>query len=331
MRARVMTGGALLLGLALLPAHGACARRRRPVSPVIVTVAAGRQRAVQDHPGSGDVGAVGESGGTGRHPHQARHLPGTRLHPAREAVLPPRRRRRRDHHHQLQSAREHGRARRQAHRDVPHADRHRGRGRLRGGAPHVRERRRPGRPGAGDPASTRTGPSSASAASSAGRTRSSSTAAGCTSTAATSPGTWTSSSARPRRTSTTAGSTCCRDGYITAASTQTDQPYGFVFRRARITGRAGREGLPRPAVARLLGHGVPRLGDVGGGAARRAGRTGTCRRARRRRATGSSGSAGDGRRARGARAVGEAAVRSRGAGADAGSRARRPDGWNPVR
>ena len=30
-----------------------------------------------------------------------------------------------------------------------------------------------------------------------------------------------------------------RDGYITAASTQTDQPYGFVFRRARITGEAG--------------------------------------------------------------------------------------------
>ena len=30
-----------------------------------------------------------------------------------------------------------------------------------------------------------------------------------------------------------------RDGYITAASTQTDQPYGFVFRRARITGEPG--------------------------------------------------------------------------------------------
>ena len=30
-----------------------------------------------------------------------------------------------------------------------------------------------------------------------------------------------------------------RDGYITAASTQADQPYGFVFRRARITGEPG--------------------------------------------------------------------------------------------
>jgi pectinesterase len=30
-----------------------------------------------------------------------------------------------------------------------------------------------------------------------------------------------------------------RDGYITAASTQVDQPYGFVFRRARITGEPG--------------------------------------------------------------------------------------------
>jgi pectinesterase len=30
-----------------------------------------------------------------------------------------------------------------------------------------------------------------------------------------------------------------RDGYIAAASTQVDQPYGFVFRRARITGEPG--------------------------------------------------------------------------------------------
>ena len=30
-----------------------------------------------------------------------------------------------------------------------------------------------------------------------------------------------------------------RDGYITAASTQVDQPYGFVFRRARITAEPG--------------------------------------------------------------------------------------------
>lgn len=30
-----------------------------------------------------------------------------------------------------------------------------------------------------------------------------------------------------------------RDGYITAASTQADQPYGFVFRRARVTGEPG--------------------------------------------------------------------------------------------
>jgi pectinesterase len=30
-----------------------------------------------------------------------------------------------------------------------------------------------------------------------------------------------------------------RDGYITAASTQADQPFGFVFRRARITGEPG--------------------------------------------------------------------------------------------
>lgn len=32
---------------------------------------------------------------------------------------------------------------------------------------------------------------------------------------------------------------CLRDGYITAASTPPDQPYGFVFRRCRITGEPG--------------------------------------------------------------------------------------------
>lgn len=32
---------------------------------------------------------------------------------------------------------------------------------------------------------------------------------------------------------------CLRDGYITAASTPADQPYGFVFHRCRITGESG--------------------------------------------------------------------------------------------
>lgn len=40
---------------------------------------------------------------------------------------------------------------------------------------------------------------------------------------------------------------CLRDGYITAASTPRDQPYGLVFRRCRITGEPGaRTYLGRP-------------------------------------------------------------------------------------
>ena len=46
-------------------------------------------------------------------------------------------------------------------------------------------------------------------------------------------------SARRRRGSRIADIYCLRDGYITAASTPADQPFGFVFANCKITGESG--------------------------------------------------------------------------------------------
>ena len=55
---------------------------------------------------------------------------------------------------------------------------------------------------------------------------------------------------------------CLRNGYITAASTPADQPFGFVFSHCNITGEAGRENLSRTAVADLCQHDFSELRNV---------------------------------------------------------------------
>ena len=55
---------------------------------------------------------------------------------------------------------------------------------------------------------------------------------------------------------------CLRDGYITAASTPVDQPFGFVFSNCKITGEAGRENFSGPAVADLCQHDFFELRNV---------------------------------------------------------------------
>ena len=60
-----------------------------------------------------------------------------------------------------------------------------------------------------------------------------------------------------------------QDGYITAASTPEEQPFGFVFSRCTIRGETPeRADLPRPALALLREGRVPAHRDVGRGAAR---------------------------------------------------------------
>ena len=78
---------------------------------------------------------------------------------------------------------------------------------------------------------------------------------------------------------------CLRDGYITAASTPVDQPFGFVFSNCKITGEPGVKTFSRPSLAHLCQHDFFELRHVRRGPARRAGMIGKNRRRTRRRAT----------------------------------------------
>jgi len=55
---------------------------------------------------------------------------------------------------------------------------------------------------------------------------------------------------------------CLRDGYITAASTPVDVPFGFVFLELQDHRRAGRENFSRPSVAHLRQHDFFELRNV---------------------------------------------------------------------
>ena len=79
------------------------------------------------------------------------HLPGASLRPAREALPGPRRRGRGEDRRHVRPPRQRPGHRRQADRDLPHGHGPDRRRRLHRRGPDVRERRRPGGPGAGDP------------------------------------------------------------------------------------------------------------------------------------------------------------------------------------